>query len=294
MSSVPAPASVPPPSLHEAPELPEGIERPPPADRPRWRPWTAWVALIAGFGAALVGAAVVGIVGLAAGASFDDPPPAVNIGATMVQDLCLVGAAIVFAGMAGRPLPVQFGLRPTPPLKALGWMVAAFLTFYVVTLIWVAIVGGSPDDKKLPDELGADRSTIALLAVALLVSVVAPIAEEFFFRGFFYGALRNWRGVLPAAIITGLVFGAIHAGSADWEFLLPLGVFGFLLCLVRERTGSLYPCIVLHCANNSLAFGVSQDWGWEIPVLFVCALGLIALAALAVRARWTPAPAPGT
>jgi membrane protease YdiL (CAAX protease family) len=292
MSSVPAPA--PPPSLHEAPELPEGIERPSRPDRPGWRPWTAWVALVAGFGAALVGAAIVGIVGAAAGASFSDPTPAVNIGATIVQDLCLVAAAILFAGMAGRPLPAQFGLRPTPPLKALGWMVAAFLTFYVVTLVWVAIVGGSPDDKKLPDELGADRSTIALLAVAFLVSVVAPIAEEFFFRGFFYGALRNWRGVLPAAIITGLVFGAIHAGSADWEFLLPLGVFGFLLCLVRERTGSLYPCIVLHCANNSLAFGVSQDWGWEIPVLFACALGLIALAALAVRARWTPAPAPGT
>jgi membrane protease YdiL (CAAX protease family) len=212
----------------------------------------------------------------------------------MVQDLCLIAAAILFAGMAGRPLPEQFGLRPTSPWKALGWMVAAFVTFYAVTLIWVAIVGGNPDDQKLPDELGADRSTIALLAVAFLVSVVAPIAEEFFFRGFFYGALRNWRGVVPAAIITGLVFGAIHAGSADWEFLLPLGVFGFLLCLVRERTGSLYPCIVLHCANNSLAFGVSQDWGWEIPVLFVCALGLIALAALAVRARWTPAPAPGT
>jgi CAAX protease family protein len=291
MSSPPAPA--PPPSLHEAPELPEGIERPPRPDRPAWKPWTAWVGLIAAFGAALVGALFVGIVGALAGADFDDPTPAVNIGATVVQDLCLVAAALLFAGMAGRPLPAQFGLRPTSPWKALGWMVAAFVAFYVVTLIWVAIVGGDPDDEKLPQELGVDRSTIAMLAVAFLVSVVAPIAEEFFFRGFFYGALRNWRGVLPAAIITGLVFGAIHVGSADWEFLLPLGVFGFLLCLLRERTGSLYPCIVLHCANNSLAFGVSQDWGWEIPVLFVAALSLIGLAALAVRARWTPATAAG-
>jgi membrane protease YdiL (CAAX protease family) len=195
--------------------------------------------------------------------------------------------------MAGRPLPAQFGLRPTAPWKALGWMALAFVTFYVVTLVWVAIVGGNPDDEKLPDELGADRSTIALLAVAFLVAVVAPLCEEFFFRGFFYGALRNWRGVLPAAIVTGLVFGAIHAGSSDVEFLLPLAVFGFLLCLLRERTGSLYPCIALHCANNSLAFGVSQDWGWQIPVLFVAALGLLALTALAVRARWTPAAAPG-
>jgi uncharacterized protein len=291
MSSPPAPA--PPPSLHEAPELPEGIERPLPADRPAWKPWTAWVGLIAAFGAALIGALCVSIVGALAGADFADPTPAVNIGATVVQDLCLVAAAVLFASMAGRPLPAQFGLRPTSPWKALGWMVATFVAFYVVTLLWVAIVGGDPDDEKLPDELGADRSTFALLAVAFLVSVVAPIAEEFFFRGFFYGALRNWRGVLPAAIITGLVFGAIHAGSADWEFLLPLGVFGFLLCLLRERTGSLYPCIVLHCANNSLAFGVSQDWGWEIPVLFVAALSLIGLAAVAVRARWTPATAAG-
>jgi membrane protease YdiL (CAAX protease family) len=290
MSSPPTPA--PPPSLHAAPELPEGIERP---DRvgPRWRPWTAWVALVAGFALALVGSVVVGIVGAAAGAQFDDPTPAMNIASTIVQDGCLVGAAVLFAGMAGRPLPAQFGLRPTPPLKALAWMVVAFVTFYVITLIWVAIVGGNPDDEKLPDELGADQSTIALLAVAFLVSVVAPIAEEFFFRGFFYGALRNWRGVVPAAIVTGVVFGAIHAGSADWQFLLPLGVFGFLLCMLRERTGSLYPCIALHCANNSLAFGVSQDWGWEIPVLLVAALSVIGLAALAVRARWTPAPASG-
>jgi len=291
MSSPPTPA--PPPSLHAAPELPEGIERPPAADRPQWRPWTAWVALVAGFALALVGSVVVGIVGAAAGAQFDDPTPAMNIASTIVQDGCLVGAALLFAGMVGRPLPAQFGLRPTPPWKALAWMVVAFVTFYVVTLIWVAIVGGNPDDEKLPDELGADQSTIALLAVAFLVSVIAPIAEEFFFRGFFYGALRNWRGVVPAAIVTGVVFGAIHAGSADWQFLVPLGVFGFLLCMLRERTGSLYPGIVLHCANNSLAFGVSQDWGWEIPVLLVAALSVIGLAALVVRARWTPAPASG-
>jgi membrane protease YdiL (CAAX protease family) len=292
MSSLPTP--VPPPSLHAAPELPEGIERPRAGGsdfQPRWRPWTAWVALIAGFGLALIGSVIVGIIGAGAGAKFDDPTPAMNIASTIVQDACLIAAAILFAGMAGRPLPTQFGLRPTSPWKALGWMVAAFVTFYVVTLIWVAIVGGNPDDEKLPDELGADQSTIALLAVAFLVSVVAPIAEEFFFRGFFYGALRNWRGILPAAIITGAVFGAIHTGSAEWQFLVPLAIFGFLLCLLRERTGSLYPCIALHCANNSLAFGVSQDWGWEIPVLLVAALSLIALAALVVRARWTPRPA---
>jgi hypothetical protein len=123
------------------------------------------------------------------------------------------------------------------------------------------------------------------------VAVVAPIAEEFFFRGFFFAALRNWKGLWPAAIITGLVFGGIHVGSAEVALLLPLAFFGFVLCLLRERTGSLFPCIVLHSANNSLAFGVSQHWSWQIPLLFVCALAAIGGAAALVRAKWAPVPA---
>jgi uncharacterized protein len=287
-----APSSIPPPSFDVAPELPEGVERPPRPESPQWKPWMALAALVAAFGGALFGALVIGVIGSAAGSSFADPSPAVSISSTIVQDLSFIGAALLFANISARPLPEQFGLRPTRFWPAVGWMAAAFAAFYAFTLVWVAILGVSPDDTKLPDELGVKDSTYALLAVAFLVAVVAPIAEEFFFRGFFYGSLRNWKGPWPAAVITGLVFGAIHVGSAEAAFLLPLGFFGFSLCLLRERTGSLYPGIALHCMNNSLAFGVSQHWGWEIPVLFACSLGLISLIGLTVRARWTPAPTP--
>ena len=287
-----APSSIPPPSFDVAPELPEGVERPPRPERPRWKPWMALAALVAAFGGALFGALVIGVIGSAAGSSFTDPSPAVSISSTIVQDLSFIGAALLFANISARPLPEQFGLRPTRFWPAVGWMAAAFAAFYAFTLVWVAILGVSPDDTKLPDELGVKDSTYALLAVAFLVAVVAPMAEEFFFRGFFYGTLRNWKGPWPAALLTGLVFGAIHFGSAEAAFLLPLGFFGFSLCLLRERTGSLYPGIALHCMNNSLAFGVSQHWGWEIPVLFVCSLGVIALVGLTVRVRWTPAPTP--
>ena len=57
--------------------------------------------------------------------------------------------------------------------------------------------------------------------------------------------------------------------------MLPLAFFGFSLYLLRERTGSLYPGIALHCMNNSLAFGVSQHWSWQIPVTMVLALTAI-------------------
>jgi membrane protease YdiL (CAAX protease family) len=281
MTTEPAPQ----PQFLDAPEPPEDAAARP---RPNWPPWWSVLALVAGFAAALFGALVLGVVAVAFGADFGDQPSSVQILATIVQDLCLIGSALLFARMAGPLRPGDFGLRPTRLLPAIGWAVLAWLSFYVFTAAFVALVGASPNEDQLPKELGVDDSTAALVAVAFLVSVVAPIAEEFFFRGFFFTALKNWKGLWPAALITGLVFGAIHGSSADIAFLLPLAFFGFALCMLYEKTGSLYPGIAVHCANNSVAFGATQDWTWQIPVLLVCSLVVIGFVALAVRAIWSP------
>jgi membrane protease YdiL (CAAX protease family) len=172
-----------------------------------------------------------------------------------------------------------------------GWAVVAWLAFYLFTAAFVGILGLSPEEDDLPEQLGVDDSVVALVAVAILVAVIAPIAEEFFFRGFIFGALRNWRGTWPAAILTGLIFGGIHAGSSDPAYLAPLAFFGAALCWLYAKTGSLYPSIGLHCANNSVAFGVTQDWGWQIPLLFVGSMALITLLAVLVERRWDPDPA---
>ncbi len=276
-------ASIPPP-LQSAPDDAPAPRRGD-GDDPGWRPITSLFALLAGFGGAIVGAIVVGLIAGLFGASLTDPPPSVAIIGTVVQDVCLVAAALFFARLAARPRPSHFGLRATRLWPAVGWAALAYGTFYAFTAAWVALLGTKPVDENLPKQLGADKSTVALIAVALLVSVVAPLSEEFFFRGYFYGALRNWN-VLWATLITGLVFGSIHAGSAQWEFLLPLAFFGAALCWLRERTGSLYPGIVLHCANNSIAFGVSQHWGWEIAALFLGSVSVFWVIAILIRTRW--------
>ena len=99
-------------------------------------------------------------------------------------------------------------------------------------------------DQSVTEDLGADESTLALVAAGIVVIVVAPIAEEFFFRGFFYRALRSRLGILAAAAIDGLVFGLIHFTGPDTLELLPiLGALGFMFCLVYERTGTLYSVI---------------------------------------------------
>ena len=287
MASVPPPVVYPHPGAPpQPPERPEGI-----APRaPRWAPWTAPVALIAGFAGAIFGAVLVGAVGAATGADISDPPPAVNILATVFQGGALIASALLFARMAGRPRPWHFGLRATRLGPAIGWLLLAWLTFIVFSAAWVSALGLESEDE-LPSELGADESTIALVAVGVLVTVIAPIAEEFFFRAYFFGALRNWKGVWPAAILTGLVFGGIHAGSSPVGFLVPLAFFGFVLCLLYARTRSLYPCIVLHALNNALAFSVSQDWDWQIPLVMLGANALIFMILLPITRRAGPAPA---
>jgi membrane protease YdiL (CAAX protease family) len=52
-------------------------------------------------------------------------------------------------------------------------------------------------------------------------------------------------------VISGLIFGGIHL---EFFKLVQLAVLGVILALLFEKTRSLWPPIILHAVNNSLAF----------------------------------------
>jgi membrane protease YdiL (CAAX protease family) len=123
-----------------------------------------------------------------------------------------------------------------------------------------------------------------------MIICIAPFCEEFFFRGFFYGALRTKFPVLVAAGIDAFLFGIIHfEGGADGLLIVPpLATLGFIFCLVYERTRSLYPVIALHAFNNSIAYAAQADGAAVSAVL-----GPLVIAACVLAPRFTrPAPAP--
>jgi len=285
MTSVPAAAHPSPPDRPERPSTPTGRDLPPP-----WPAWSSVAALIAGFGAATVAAVMIGLLGALGGASLSDPPPSVGIPSIVAQDACLIGAALLFARMTAIPRPWQFGLRPPRSVwVAAGLVVAGYLVFLGFSAGWLAAIGQSNEKDTITKDLGADDSTIALILVTFVVTVCAPLAEEFFFRGYFFGALRR-QGLWPAAVLTGICFGLVHVFGSPIAFLLPLACLGTGLCLLRNFTGSLYPCIALHCMNNSFAMASSEHWGWEIPVTLVgAALCITLLIRLGLRV-WGPDP----
>jgi membrane protease YdiL (CAAX protease family) len=252
-----------------------------------WSPWTAPLALIGGLVLAAVGGLVVDLpLVLAFGVKITSghTPPGLELADTFVQDLAFVLVAVFCAQLGGRTVRAwQFGLRP----PGVGWRAAAgyllllVVVFLVLSAIWAAIF--NPEPEKLLNKLGANETTSLLVLSAGLTCVVAPICEELLFRGYIFTALRTWRGTWPAALITGLLFGGVHAGSAPALDLVPLAGLGLGLCLLYRYTGSLYPCIAAHSLNNSLAFGALEHWGWQIPVLMGAALAAIAGLALGAR-----------
>lgn len=281
------PPATPPPPSPVAPGDSAEVERTRGSDD--WAPWTAPVALIAVLAAALLGGAAIAVIAVIAGADLEDPPASFNIAATAVQDVAMVAIAFAFARMSGTASPAELGLRHTGWGRAIAWMGATWLGFLVFSAAWVTGLG-IDERQDVPDELGADESTLALVGVTVLVTVLAPICEEVFFRGFFFRAMRNWRGPWVAAVITGLVFGGVHAFGSPIGFLIPLAAFGFGLCVLYWRTGSILPCIALHALNNSLALGVAQGWDWQVPLLMLGAVVVdLAIVLPFVRPRRGPA-----
>jgi membrane protease YdiL (CAAX protease family) len=250
-----------------------------------WQAWTGFVALLAALVLAAVGGLIVDIPALALGVKISTAhtPPGIELADTVVQDVAFVLTVVLFAQLGGRTVRSwQFGFRPTAARRAAGLIVLTLLAFLFFSELWAVVLNESTKEELLK-QLGANKTTLLLALSALLTTVIAPICEETLFRGYIFPALSKWRGWFPAAVMTGVLFGGVHYGSAPVIDLVPLGVLGFALCMLYRRTGSLYPCIATHSLNNSLAFGVLESWSWQIPVLMLGALATIGLLAMIFR-----------
>jgi membrane protease YdiL (CAAX protease family) len=170
----------------------------------------------------------------------------------------------------GQP-PETLGLAKVP-LRHLGGVillhVLLFLPLGAVNAIWVLFLQdglGVPIEQqdllKLFKEKVLARDMRYIAALAFGAVVVAPVVEEIVFRGLLFGWLREKWGPGAAALISSLVFSVIH-----FSYLALGGIFvlALVLCAVRARTRSLYPCMLLHALFNGQSLLFSAI-GMEAP-----------------------------
>lgn len=91
------------------------------------------------------------------------------------------------------------------------------------------------------------------LLVALGVTLLAPVGEEFLFRGYLLRVFRARYGTLAALLVTSALFAAAHLNPASLVALFGLGlVFG----LLRIVSGSLLPALLAHGLQNGITAAV--------------------------------------
>lgn len=176
----------------------------------------------------------------------------------VVLFIVIVVAIAIFLRHRGIAFCQQFGVRRIGFLRA---------TFTAAGLILAALplVAGAgavmqkflgPDAK--PQEIvqffleaarNSDRSTV--VATLLLGAVIAPMAEEFIFRGYIYGVLKRYLGMAAGLLLNAALFAAIHFNVTSLPSLFLLAV---CFTVAYEMTGSILVSMCMHAMFNLIMF----------------------------------------
>lgn len=190
----------------------------------------------------------------------------------------LLAAAIVFVALpnalAGvRLLPSEHGVRTILIGLAASipaWIAAALLGLALTQVL--QLLGREPQPGVVDQALAALDPAVLIVAIV----VIAPIAEEVFFRGVVFNAWRREYGERRALLGSAALFATIHANTTSWDALVGSLVvtvpiifgLGIALATVYRRTGSLAASMALHAGFNGISLTLAllaRLYGWDLP-----------------------------
>ncbi|MBR2127126.1 MAG: CPBP family intramembrane metalloprotease [Akkermansia sp.] len=163
--------------------------------------------------------------------------------------------AAIYLPMALRyvALPIEQGIFRW---RNLGTTAIALAIIYFVGIIlqicgcmeWIQHVSGSPEQQQVTEDIAATEAPLTLAALLFSALVIAPVMEEFAFRGFIYNVLRQRAGIVAAAISSSLLFSAVHTSLVQAPVLF---IFGCAQCYLYEKSRSIIYPMLLHAVFNS-------------------------------------------
>jgi hypothetical protein len=165
-----------------------------------------------------------------------------------VEALALLPIALVFAWRKISWRDLGFRKFEASALGiGCGLLVVAYVFIIAHNLIMLALGVMTQGDAifKIFDELD---SPFLFFFIGI---IVAPLAEEMFFRGFLFKGFRQKYGWKAALLLSSLIFGLSHLQLAA---LIPTFLLGCVLAYVYHRTNSIFPGMILHFMIN--AFGL--------------------------------------
>jgi uncharacterized protein len=196
------------------------------------------------------------IVEIAASNLFLSPLNATGL-ARIIQIFVMIGAfhfsssGVAALGLSTRR--IKHGI-----VRGIVWSIAFGL---ISGLLGIALMLYGINPIKLI-RMSLPDSTEKMVAFYMVGGIIAPIAEEIFFRGVIYGYLRDRLatrhlklGIIKAVAISTLLFVFAHSGGSG--VALPQLVGGILFCLSYEKEKSLLTPIIIHGSGNIAIFTLS-------------------------------------
>jgi membrane protease YdiL (CAAX protease family) len=167
------------------------------------------------------------------------------IGAVLAYGLLLVFVLGITSGMPRREV---LALRAPPSWwRAIGTAAGAVVVILIGAYIALALAGAGDEQNLTPEDWDSSRAG-AYAASFVAVVFIGPAVEELLYRGAGLALLEPY-GQRVAVVVTAVLFGLGHG------LLLSLGAFiwfGLVVAVVRLRTRSLYPAILVHSTFNAL------------------------------------------
>ncbi len=179
------------------------------------------------------------------------PPPdavyrySLAVAGLIQYGLVLAVVLLIARGQARRLLALQ---PPRSWGRAVTLSLILLVGIYVVTLALTPLLQPGEEQGLAPARWDPERAG-AFAASFAVIALVAPAVEELTYRGLGYSLLAPV-GPVGAALVVGLAFGLAHGLLAA---LPVLALFGAGLAMLRAKTGSVYPCILVHAAFNAIA-----------------------------------------
>lgn len=147
-------------------------------------------------------------------------------------------------GLQRLPTWTELGLAP---LAYIASTVAAGVVIYFLAQWFPAFDAAEAQDVGFSGLVLRYEYVVAFVTLV----IIAPFAEEVFFRGYLYGKLKRYIPTWLAIAAVSILFGVAHG---QWNVAVMTAVMSVFLCLLRDLTGSLWPAIIMHMIRNGIAY----------------------------------------
>lgn len=180
---------------------------------------------------------------------FGSEPPALLLATSVCLGLFISYAIIM-------RLSAPFFLSAfIPQLKAsLSWTLISILIglFFAGIVLWFGQFFQPPSELESTFEQIASGGTGATVLLFFSVVVLAPIGEEYLFRGILMSGLSNRISTFSAIFLSSVVFMAFHLLEyyGYWYALVAIFLLGVLLAVLRQRSQSMLVPVLCHASYN--------------------------------------------